>query len=217
MGEVLSYIPSANGEKELTCIGSSRINHFANSELRQIGMSDDSDCSRPTAFEAEPNHSHLLVLDDGTNWTAPGLELEFRARLEALLENGFQQEVPCAPLTERDLPTAGPAVEGETAIAQKKQSESTNAEQTQFALLKEPAVKEGTAKAQKKKYESARAKQEPDEDIDEEEKKLEQLAQDAEANQRFQPSLAKPVCVLVIGGSFGTLSICYYAFYLLNA
>ena len=36
------------------------------------------------------------MLDDGTNWTAPGLELEFRARLETLIVNGFKQEVQLA-------------------------------------------------------------------------------------------------------------------------
>ena len=48
----------------------------------------------PTLFEAEPNHSHLLVLDDGTLWTAPGLELEFRARLLKLIANEFKDAVP---------------------------------------------------------------------------------------------------------------------------
>ena len=133
----------------------------------------------PTAFEAEANHSHLLVLYDGTNWTAPGLELEFRARLEALLKNGFQQEVRCDPLTERDLPIARPAIKGKTANASEAKCESLCAEQ------------------------------EGDEDYDEDEDRFQQLAQAAEASQATQgsqPSLTKPVCVLVIGGSYGTLS-----------
>ena len=131
-----------------------------------------------TKFEAEPNHSHLLVLYDGTYWTAPGLELEFRARLEALLKNGFKQEVQFDPLTVPDLPTAG------------------------------PAVKEKTANASEAKFESSCAEQEGDEDFDEEEERFQKqkLAQAPEATHGSQPSLTKPVCVLVIGGSYGTLS-----------
>ena len=91
------------------------------------------------------------MLDDGTNWTAPGLELEFRARLEELLKNGFQKEVTCDPLTVPDLATAGPAVEGETANAFEAKCESLCAEE------------------------------EGDEDFDEEEERFQQLAQAAEA------------------------------------
>ena len=121
MGKVLDFIPSEKGEREFTCIGSARLNHFTNSELRPIGTPDGPKGSRPTAFEAEPNHSHLLVLDDGTNWTAPGLELEFRVRLEALLINEFQNEEKekekelLADLREHATPSEGPAIKEETA------------------------------------------------------------------------------------------------------
>ena len=73
----------------------------------------------PTAFDAEPNHSHLLVLYDGTNWTAPRIELEFRSRLEALLENEFKE------ITVPDLLTAGQAVEGKNANASEAKCESS--------------------------------------------------------------------------------------------
>ena len=167
MGKVLNFIPSANGERrEFTCIGSARLTHFTNS-----GTPDNTKGSQQTAFEAEPNHSHILVLDDGTNWTAPGLELEFRARLEELLENGFQKDVECAPLKVPDLSTAALAVEGET--------ENTS------------------ACAEQKAYES----------IDEEEERLQQLSQRAKPIHESQASRTKPVCVIVIGGSFGAHSI----------
>ena len=230
MGEVLNFISNEKGERgRIVCIGSARFNHFTNPELStpfpvrllfiifisysivllhfkcKLQANDCSKSSRPvstpdntngspptltqfspTAFEAELNHSHLLVLDDGTNWTAPGLELEFRTRLEALLENGFKQDEPCA-LTVPDLLIAGPAVEETT----------TNFREANFESL---------------------CGNEDDENFDEEEERFQQLAHAMEVTHGSQPSLTKPVCVLVIGGSFGTLSniklIC--VFYLLD-
>ena len=117
------------------------------------------------------------MLDDGTHWTAPGLELEFRARLETLISNGFQKDVQlagCSVLESAESPS--------------------------------PTGRGSATSSKGNHNESASAKEEADEDEDSDgEDEDHQIAQAEEAASTCGP--LTPVCVLVIGGTLGTILI----------